>query len=767
MDALEERIGYDACVVAWNQTAHDVPSGTVGDLFERQVSRTPGAVALVEGRRRITYAALDAQASRLAHHLVSRGLEPESIVAIALSRSIEMVVAVLGILKCGAGYLPLDLSYPEERLAFMIGDAKPACLLAAGDLPRAVHKAAEGIPILRVGEVGHEPPDSIEIRLDQKRSRAPTPPSPAYVIYTSGSTGRPKGVVGLHEGLVNRLAWIAATYPFRTGEVVLARSSLSFIDGTTELLAPLVSGATVALCSAEVARDSGRLAEEMARLGVGRVTLVPSLLATLLESDKVEALQCCVLWISSGEALPPALAQRFAKALPKARLVNFYGSSEATGDSLYAEMAGVDGTPIGCPIWNTRAYVLDQFLGHCTEGVAGDLYLAGSGLARGYLGRPELTAERFIADPYGPPGSRMYRTGDRVRRRPDEQIEFLGRADQQVEIRGFRIELGEVEAALLREKSIAASAVVVREDRPGDRRLVAYVVPAPGYDETRVRSAVAEKLPEFMAPSAFVSLLALPLLPNGKLDRKALPEPRRHAEERDAPRTRRESELVRLFAEVLGLDRVGTRENFFFLGGHSLLAARLANRIRIAFNVDIGLSALFEAPTVEALATVLETSRPNRPVLAPAASREEAPLSAGQEGLWFLSRLDHSSAQSVYNLPFAFQLEGPIDAPALAAALRDVVLRHENLRTIFRQTSRGSYQHVLSPNQVGELLEVVDRNRGGGRSQHRQRSDEAVRSGAPATISCLAFSGRCRPRGIDLHLPPQRSRWSLAGAISR
>ncbi|SAK44385.1 non-ribosomal peptide synthetase [Caballeronia pedi] len=699
MDALTDQIGGGHDAARWS--ADELAMLTVCDLLERQAARTPTAPALVQGARQMTYAELNVRANRLADQLMSRGLGPGDIVAIALPRSFDMVMAILGVLGSGAAYLPLDPAYPADRLAFMSRDARPSCVLTSTALAAELADAMKDIPILHLVDLPANDHCAESETAVRGGARA-QPLDAAYVIYTSGSTGRPKGVVGLHAGLVNRLCWVAATYAFAPGETVLAKSSMSFIDGATELLAPLIAGATVALADTHVARDPALLAAEIARLDIGRITVVPSLLAALLDQPDHAALNRCPLWICSGEPLPPALAARFAARVPDARLVNFYGSSEASGDSLHAIATLENGAPIGHALWNTSAYVLDESLRPCADGEAGELYLAGAGLARGYLGQPGLTAERFLADPHGPPGSRMYRTGDRARRRGDGEIDYLGRADRQVKIRGFRVEPGEIEAALLAHRQVAAAAVALQEDE----RLVAYLVPAAGYDEATVRDALARRMPDYMLPSSFVALPVLPLLPNGKLDRAALPAPRRDTARGPAGRTPVEIELARLFADVLRLDTVGIHDDFFASGGHSLLAAQLANRIRAVLKADASVSDVFSAPTVERLAALLASGGARRPRLAAADSRAHACVSAGQQGLWFLARLGRGD--TAYNLPYAFDLTGPCDLHALRLALLDIVTRHESLRTLFRDTDQGVVPHLLTADEPDDLLTVAD-----------------------------------------------------------
>jgi amino acid adenylation domain-containing protein/non-ribosomal peptide synthase protein (TIGR01720 family) len=678
-----------------------IPQTNLVDLFEAQVARTPEAVAVISGDARITYAEIDGAANRMAHHLIAQGLGPESIAGIALRRSVDSVVALLAVLKSGAAYLPLDPEYPAERLAYMVEDAKPACLILRSSMPAGLLPARTGTAVVdlddvttcaRIGERPGRPP------ADQDRRQPLGPQHPAYVVYTSGSTGAPKGVVGLHAGMVNRLAWFESLFPAQSAGPAAVKSSLSFIDGSTELLGTLLFGGTVVLVEPEVAKDPGRLAADVARHGIARITLVPSLLAAMLEDGDPLELGDCSLWITSGEALPKALARRFGEVLPTARLLNFYGASEASGDSLFAAVAKDGDAPIGRPIWNTSVYILDDALQPVAAGSPGELYVGGMGLARGYLNRPGLTAERFVADPFGGPSARMYRTGDVAMQRSDGALVFVGRADHQVKIRGNRVEPGEVAAILDRHPSVARCVVVGWDAPRGDKQLVAYVVGAGGLapDASELSRHLAQFLPDFMVPQAFVILDALPLTANGKLDRKALPPPDYAALiGEDAPRTPREEALCLLFAEVLGLPRVGINDSFFALGGHSLLATRLANRIRGRLGVEMSVRMLFDAPTVASLAVALDRAERAREAPRRMDRPQTIPLSAAQRRLWVVSRLDGPSA--AYNIPLATRLSGKLDRASLEAALGDITDRHESLRTVYPEHLGRPSQMVLPP----------------------------------------------------------------------
>ncbi|MBY8883142.1 non-ribosomal peptide synthetase, partial [Actinacidiphila acidipaludis] len=689
-------------LVEWNDTARELPSGPLAGLFEAQVARTPDAVALVHAGESLTYAETNARANRLAHHLIGLGVRPEQLVALALPRTADLLVAVLAVLKSGAGYLPLDLSYPADRVAYMLRDAAPAVVLTAAET------------------AGQLPPDSTtrEIRLDAPELRAalaalpahdPTdadrvaplrPANPAYVSYTSGSTGRPKGVVVQQDSVANLAACAIGEFGLERFRHVLFTTSLSFDISVFEIYGPLLCGGTV-----EVLRDLLALADQPADSPATMVGGVQSALLHLVAQGEV-AMSADTL-VFSGEQVT-AQGADVPPAFSSVRVADIYGPTEAT---VYATMWAGDAPlrgapPIGRPLHNTRVYVLDAALRPVPVGVEGELYIAGVQVARGYLNRPSLSAERFVADPYGPPGSRMYRTGDVTRWAPDGQVEYVGRVDDQVKIRGFRIELGEIETVLAAREDVARVAVVVREDTPGDKRLVAYVVAAAGTtpDPAALRRHAAGSLPEYMVPSACVLLPELPLTANGKLNRRALPAPEiSGGPGARAPRTPQEEILCGLFAEILGATRVGTDDNFFDLGGHSLLATRLVSRVRSALGVELPIRALFEHPTPARLAGTLTGADRARDSIRPMVRPERLPLSYAQRRLWFINRMD--TASSSYNLAFGLRLTGGLDAGALEAALRDVTDRHEALRTTFPEIDGIPRQVVQAEPQI-----VLDRS---------------------------------------------------------
>ncbi|WP_158881412.1 non-ribosomal peptide synthetase [Amycolatopsis anabasis] len=675
-------------VIAPNRTAVDVPRSTLRALLSDQVARSPERTALSFESAALSYAELDRRAEALAAVLVEWGVGPESIVGVHLDRSVELVVALVAVLKAGGAYLPLDPSYPVDRLRFMVGDAAPVVVLTTAGGSAAF---GDAVCVEVAGWGGVVSVLAGSNRSERSRPRQQVRPEhPAYVIYTSGSTGRPKGVVVSHGAIVNRLRWMQAEFGLGVGDRVLQKTPSSFDVSVWEFFWPLITGAELVLAKPEGHKDPRYLADLIETERITTVHFVPSMLRAFAEEAEG---RCSSLRrvICSGEALPADLTRRFDK------LHNLYGPTEAAVD-VTAWPCGVetDPVPIGRPVWNTQVYVLDSFLRPVPPGVPGELYLGGVQLARGYLNRAGLTASRFVANPFGPKGARLYRTGDRARLRPDGALEFLGRADDQVKIRGFRVELGEVEAALTALDGVASAAVAARAER---QQLIGYVVPAPGAgpDPAALRRKLAEALPEHYVPSAFVLLDELPLTPSGKLDRKALPEPDLPDGPGGEPRNPREEILRGLFADVLGRDRIGVHDDFFALGGHSILATRLVARIRRNLGADLEIRSVFDAPTVAGLARALDGGG-SRPALEPRPRPEPMPLSAAQRSLWFLYRLEGPSP--TYNLPFAARLTGPLDRTALRHALSDVAGRHESLRTVFPETDGEPRQQVLEHAEV-------------------------------------------------------------------
>ncbi|WP_051090471.1 non-ribosomal peptide synthetase [Micromonospora sp. CNB394] len=692
-------------------TTVDSASGTRTpvELFERQAGRTPTATAVECGGDVLTYAGLDTRANRLARLLVERGAGPERLVALAVPRSLELVVTLLAVAKTGAAYLPLDPAHPAGRNAHILREARPVLLVIHSDTD-VLNLLDTGVPVLAVDTIdvstpaGGAPQDQVPVP-DRH------PEHPAYVLYTSGSTGTPKGVVVTLANFGNLLAAFQERLALAPADRWLSVTTIGFDISGLEIFAPLLSGAQLVLATAEQQRDPARIAAVIEQGDITVMQATPALWQALLDGTRVRLSGLRVL--VGGEALPSRLAGLLHEGA--AEVINVYGPTETTVWSTARTIGPADITapPIGTPIRETRAYVLNQKLRPVGPGVTGELYLAGSGVARGYLHRSGLTALRFVADPFGPPASRMYRTGDLVRWRTDGELEFVGRADRQVKIRGFRIELGEVEAAALALSGVAQAVAAVWEERRQDRRLVLYVLANPGTapDPLALRRRLAMELPDYMVPSAVQVLDRLPLTPNGKVDRAALPPPDyRVASGGETARDERETRLCRLFAETLGVATVGASDDFFELGGHSLLANRLISRVRSELGLDLGIREFFDGATPRAVARRLTRPAVARPVPAPAPRPDRVPLSFAQRRLWFLHRLEGRSA--TYNMPLTLRLRGRIEPGALWAALSDLVTRHEALRTVFPDCGDGEpWQQVLSSAAVivPAVVTVTDR----------------------------------------------------------
>jgi amino acid adenylation domain-containing protein len=706
----------------WNDTAAPGPRACLHELVAAQAARTPESAAVLWGGERLTYGDLLARSHRLAHRLRCLGVGPEVRVGVALERTPDLLVALLGVLAAGGAYVPLDPSYPQERLAFLLTDSlAPVLITESGVLDRL--PSFDGTLLLLDRE-------SFAEESETAPESGSTPGNLAYLIYTSGSTGRPKGVAIEHRSAAALLDWSAGVFPPEDLAGVLASTSVTFDLSVFELFLPLSRGGTVVL-----AENALALPELSAAGEVCLVNTVPSAAAALARSG---GLPPGVRTINlAGEPLKRALVDQLYAIPGVERVFNLYGPSEDTTYSTFVLVPRGGGEPtIGVPVANTRAYVLDAGLRLLPLGVPGELFLAGEGLARGYLHRPDLTAERFVPDPFRGPGERLYRTGDRVRRRPDGELEFLGRLDHQVKIRGFRIEPGEIEAALLALPGVRDAVVLAREDFPGDKqpgetRLVAYLAPEVPAD---LRDLLRERLPGHMIPAAFVGLAALPLTPNGKVDRKALPAPEVDAAEESAvPRTPTEELLAGIFTEVLRTGRVGVHDSFFDLGGHSLLATQVVSRVREVCGVELPLRGLFASPTVAALARRVEEARrggdgTQAPPLVALPRDGDPPASFAQERLWFLDQIGTLGA--AYHLPMLLRLRGGLDVAALRRALDETVCRHEVLRTRFTLGAQGVVQ-VIDP-ALPLPLPLVD----------LARLPEAA---AAEEAEALALGQACRP----------------------
>ena len=717
-------------IAGWNDTARTFPQRSIVELFEAQVAQTPTATAIISGRDRVSYAALNSRANQVAHYLRRIGIGAEARVGIAMERSVEMIVALVGVLKAGGAYVPLDPSYPAERLQYMAVDAQIDVLLTLGVRPADV----------RVIHLDRDWPEIVTCPVTNPGVEI-APEQLAYVIYTSGSTGWPKGAMVTHGGLANYLQWAAEHYAVADGNGSAVHSSLSFDLTVTSLYLPLIAGRTVTLVAADadvdrlaqVLRDSDNLS--LLKLTPAHLEILEQRLTDVDLSGHVRGL------VIGGEALRGSALKFWREHARGTRLINEYGPTETVvGCCVYdaAEDDDLGAVPIGRPIANLQMHLLDADLAQVPVGVAGDIYIGGAGVARGYQGRPDLTADRFVPDPFATlSGARLYRTGDRARYRADGAIEYLGRADDQVKIRGYRVELGEIEATLEAHPDVAQAAVTLRRTASGDARLLAYVARAEpstlvlsGVDEralttgasvgaytqgfdVELREFLEERLPEYEIPSAIVVLDALPLTVNGKVDRKALPdiETRGDADKYQAPRTAVESLLGEIWAqaEVLGVENLGVHDNFFDLGGHSLLATRVMSRVRETFDVEMPLRSLFEAPTVAEMAKRVEQAlgsdavRPVEPIVR-VPRTGPLPVSYAQQRLWFLDQLDPGSAS--YNVPIVLALTGTLNAAALEASLMALVARHEALRTHFVLSGDELLQRI--EDEIDFSLRTID-----------------------------------------------------------
>ncbi|WP_162911639.1 non-ribosomal peptide synthetase [Streptomyces koyangensis] len=684
----------------WNGPVVEPSERTIPELFERQVARTPDVSALVCGDRALTYRELDGLANRLARDLTDCGVGPESVVAVAMDRSPELVVALLGVLKAGASYLPVDPGYPAERIAFLLDDARAVVLLTTADTETRLPEHEIEVKLVDRAVAGDEenvePPRTL-----------PRPDHLAYVMYTSGSMGTPKGVAVTHRDV---LAF--------TGDRAVARAARgrmlfvaphTFDAANYELWAPLLHGGTVVMAPAGDV-DVAVVRRLLAQHEVTVVQLTAGLFRVVAE-EAPDILAPVHGVLVGGDVVSGAAVRQVLTACPDLKVSVTYGPTEtttfATCHDVPTDTAAPDALPIGRLLDGRRAYVLDAGLRPVPTGVVGELYVSGPGVARGYVGRPGLTAERFVASPFGS-GERMYRTGDLVKWIADGELVFSGRADDQVKIRGFRIEPGEIETALRTHPDVADTVVATRGDRTGDKRLVAYVVPAsPELDVASLRPWLHGRLPEFMVPAAVVGIERIPLTGHGKVDRRALPAPDLTVHGASlAPRTLLEQLLHGLFAELLGAERFGVTDSFFELGGHSLLAIRLTSRVRVVLGRELPVRAVFEAPTVAGLAALLSRSGEQaRAALRPMRRPERLPLSPAQRRLWFLNRLEGPNA--TYNLPLALRLTGALDVAALEAALGDIVDRHEALRTVFPEDAGVPHQKILDPSASAPALPVT------------------------------------------------------------
>lgn len=671
-------------------------------LFEEQAARTPGQVAVVSGEQSLTYARLNARANRLAYRLREMGVGREVLVGVCVERSPEMLVGLLAVLKAGGAYVPLDPKYPRERLAYMLEDARTRVLLTQAHLKEGL--PAHAAQVVCLGEGGEGDGDGVDA---ENPESGVTSDNAAYVVYTSGSTGRPKGVVVTHGAICNHMLWMQSAYPTTAADRILQRAPFSFDASVWELFAPLMTGAQLILARPEDHQDMSRLVQTMVTHEVTTLQLVPSMLRVLLDEPQLDACSSLRRVFCGGERLPVELQGHFFTRLT-ADLNNLYGPTEAAINATswacrrdWSERA----VPIGHPVDNTQIYLLDSHLMPVPIGVPGALHIGGAGLARGYLNRAELTAERFIPDPFSArAGARLYHTGDLARFRPDGAIEFLGRGDEQVKIRGFRIELGEIEALLATYPAVNASVVIAREDAPGDRRLVAYLVLNQGWTATtsELRRFLNENLPEYMIPSAFVLLDGLPSMPNGKVDRRALPAPEHHRPELEktfvAPLTPVERQLAQVWSKVLGIEQVGVHDNFFDLGGDSILAIRVAAKVNQS-GLQVTPRQLFQNQTIAELSAVVGLAGAREEAEAPTGP---VPLTPIQSRFFKLNQPDeHHFNQSVL-----LEVRQALDADLLRRAVGELMRRHHALSLRFREEEGVRRQTSAEPDGEAPFVRV-------------------------------------------------------------
>ena len=673
------------------------PATTLSALVEAQVTRTPDAVAVVYEGRRYSYREINESANRLAHWLIEQGIGAEDRVAVLLDKSPELVITALAIVKAGGVYVPIDPAYPDDRLTYILGDSDPKAVL---------HEPVTGLD----GYRSDDPTDADRVRPLRSDNTA-------YLIYTSGSTGLPKGVPISHRPVAEYFVWFRGEYQVGEADRLLQVASQSFDVSIAEIFGMLACGARLVIPRPDGLRDIGYLTDLLHDEGITSMHFVPSLLGLFLSLPGVNQWRTLQRVPIGGEALPGEIADKF-HATFDALLHNFYGPTETVINCTRYKVEGTQGTrivPIGKPKINTQIHLLDEALRPVPIGVIGEIYIGGTHVAPGYHRRPGLTAERFVADPFTP-GGRLYRSGDLARRNADGDIEFVGRADEQVKIRGFRIELGEVAAAICVDPSVGQAVVVVSDLPHLGKSLVGYLTPATSADEVdvdRIRARVAAALPDYMTPAAYVVLDEIPITAHGKIDRDALPTPEiASGTEFRQPAAGTEQSLADLFAELLGRDQVGADDSFFDLGGHSLLATKLVAAVRSRCGVDLGVREIFELGTVARLAEHIDVLASGdaahaRPKLVAVPHDGPLQMSAAQLRTWFQYRIEGPGP--VNNIPFAARLTGPCDVDALVAAVRDVVDRHESLRTTYREIDGVPYQIV---NQTSDV--VVRRARGDG-----------------------------------------------------
>jgi amino acid adenylation domain-containing protein len=696
-------------LVVWNDTATDFPS-TIGlhRLFESRAAAAPHSLALCDADSQMTYGELNRRANQLARHLRSLGVRAESRVGICLPRSIEMIVAMIGVLKAGGAYVPLDPQYPLERLAVMLEDAQAVVVVTSEEEADSLPSQWAQMVMVDTDREEIEKESGANLSVAESDYREVGGDGLAYIIYTSGSTGVPKGVAVTHRG-VSRLVFHTNYIEIGADSKVAHVSNISFDASTFEIWGSLLNGGQLINLSRDTALSPHELAAQIKQHNISTIFLTTALFNQVVR-EVPDAFNTMREVLFGGEAVDVRWVRTVLAAGGPQRLLHVYGPTESTTFTTWHNIGEISESAttitIGQPISNTQVYVLDEEMEIVPVGVTGELYIGGEGLARGYWHRPEQTAERFIPHPFSREGgARLYRTGDVVRHLPDGNIEFIGRRDAQVKLRGFRIELGEIESVLGAHPSVREVVVIAREDVVGDRRLVAYVVgdeAQQAVDGSVLRAYLKERLPDYMVPSAFVTLEEIPLTPNGKVDRKALPEPERSGGEAGtgyvAARTPVEEVLCGIWEQLLKVERVSIDENFFELGGHSLLATQVISRVRESFSVELALRVIFESPTVAEIAETIEKAiRAEEGIelslIAPISRDGQLPLSFSQQRLWFIDRFEPESA--AYNVPASVRLRGQINVAALEQALSELIRRHEALRTIFAEVEGLPVQVII------------------------------------------------------------------------
>lgn len=693
----------------WNHSEVTFPdTHTIHQLFEQQVNTNPDKTALIDPETTLSFDQLNKKANQVAHFLLSKAMQHPSLIAICVERSIDMVISLLAILKTGSAYLPLDPAYPVERLSFMLQDADAKVLITQSDLEnRLPDYQGQSIYIDQFNDDQTHWP-ATDIHQDSQ------PDDMAYLIYTSGSTGKPKGVMGHHQGMINRFQWMWQRYPFLADEVGCQKTALSFLDSVWEIFGFLLKGIPITIITDNEIKDPTLLIQSLERHQISRIVLVPSLLRAILDYDtdittRLKHLRYCT---TSGEALTPELFNRFKSALPHCVLINLYGSSEVSADCTWFDSnqnKPEHVIPIGRPIANNRIYILDNLLNPVPTGTAGEIYISGIGIAAGYLGQPELTAERFIPDPFIIKPSMMFKSGDRARYLSDGQIEHLGRLDNQVKIRGFRIELGEIEAQLSTLSSIAQCMTIVREDHPGQKYIVAYLISSQNPSQQTLKAYLKDKLPDYMIPSVFVTLEQFPLTPSGKINRLALPKPDFSTLSEKIyrpPSTPEQQIMANIWSDVLHIDHIGLNDHFFELGGHSLMATQVISRIKKAFKTDLAVKLLFEHPVLINFTQICHqtTTNLNNETISVSERNQPAKLTHAQQRLWFLEQLE--GANGTYNISHALQLTGPLDIHILNQTFDAIVSRHEILQCVF--TSHHGIPEMVKSSSLQPTIAYTD-----------------------------------------------------------